>query len=59
MARTTMQNIPVHIANEHGVSPDGIPFELLYQRHMEDHTYGVFREGQEHYHEEPPDVPTE
>lgn len=53
MSREPMRNIRVHLANEHNDPVRGRPHELLHQAHMEDHLYGKFREGHEHYHEEP------
>lgn len=51
MSRDVLGNITVHLANEHRVSPDKIPFEQLHWRHALAHVYGEFRPGQEHYHD--------
>lgn len=53
MARKAMANITVHLANEHQISPDARPPEQHHIQHMLAHLYGLFRPGQEHYHEEP------
>jgi hypothetical protein len=54
MSRAAMRNITVHLANEHGINRDKHPWEQHHIQHMLAHVYGQFREGQEHYHEEPP-----
>jgi hypothetical protein len=42
------ENISVHNANEHGFSD--VP-ERQYMEHAFAHVHGVFRKGQEHYHD--------
>jgi hypothetical protein len=53
MGRRAMENISVHLANEHRINPDSLPFESHHIRHMMAHTYGEWRAGQEHVHEHP------
>lgn len=51
MSRRVLDNITVHLANEHRINPDPIPHEQRHLRHMLAHMYGEFRGGQEHYHD--------
>ncbi len=51
MARSVLENITVHLANEHKVNSDPVPFEQRQLVHALAHMYGEFRPGQEHYHE--------
>jgi hypothetical protein len=51
MGRQAMENISVHLANEHRVDTENIPFESHQLRHMMAHTYGEFRDGFSHVHE--------
>jgi hypothetical protein len=53
MGRQVTQNISVHLANEHGINPDTIPFEGHHLRHMMAHTYAEFRDDWHHVHEHP------
>jgi hypothetical protein len=50
MSRLVLANITVHLANEHKINSDSVPFEQHQHRHAWAHTYGEFRAGQEHYH---------
>lgn len=51
MSRKVLENITVHIANEHGIREG--PFEEAQVQHMFAHLYGIFRAGQGHYHKKP------
>jgi hypothetical protein len=51
--RKDMENVSVHLANEHGVSGHGTQHELYHQLHMQAHMYGQFRPGEAHVHEKP------
>lgn len=51
MARQVLVNITVHLANEHKINPG--PYEENQVQHMLAHLYGIFRAGQEHYHQRP------
>ncbi len=52
MSRPVLENISVHLANEHGLKP--APHEEEQVQHMFAHLYAMFRSGQGHYHRKPP-----
>lgn len=52
MATSVLNNISVHLANEHKINPDGTPDYMRHVLHMRAHMLGTFRPGQEHYHGE-------
>jgi hypothetical protein len=55
MAPPDKLNQDVHLANEHGRAPDYIDVRRVGREisHALFHLYGIFREGQEHYHGQP------
>lgn len=43
-------NMPVHLANEHRISPDRLGSTERVLRHLDAHLYAQFRDGSDHYH---------